>query len=317
MWGTLALITVIGTVFVDIKGYANAKINSETKNVGHVEYAHGGVGRNVVEAIGRAGGRVEFLSSVDMTAEGKMVKERLEAIGVRTDRVVTAHQGMGMWLAVLDNEGELAASVSQKPNFAELERLLLEQGEEIVKSSEAIVLEFDLSETVVSKMFGWAKQYGVPVYGIVGNLDVLMKRKNMIDSLELFVCNQAEAEEYLGRSLTSVEECKLAARDITAGGLKVAVITMGCEGSVFYDSRTRAFGYVPVEKVKVADTTGAGDSFFSGIVFGLCEGFDLERAVKCGTRLAAWTIASKSNVDPEIQNKVKDHPLFQKEPVLS
>ena len=311
------MITVIGTVFVDIKGYANAKINSETKNVGHVEYAHGGVGRNVAEAIGRAGGRTEFLSSVDLTAEGDAVTKRLEAIGVRADRVLKKDQGMGIWLAVLDNAGELAASVSQKPDLGHLERFLCEKGEEIVKNSQAVVLEFDLSEEVVSKMFGWSKKYGVPVYGIVGNLDVLMQRKNIIDALNLFILNQAEAEEYLGRSLTSVEECKLAARDLTAGGLKVAVITMGGEGSVFYDSRNNTFGYVPVEKVKVADTTGAGDSFFSGTVFGLCQGFELERAVKCGTQLAAWTIASKENVDPEIQNKVKDHPLFQKEPVLS
>lgn len=310
-------ITVIGTVFVDIKGYANAKINSDTKNVGNIEFANGGVGRNVAEAIGRAGAKTAFVSSVDLTAQGDGVISELKAIGIETGRMIKTDQGMGVWLAALDCDGELVASVSQKPNLVELERMIAERGEEIVKNSQAIVLEFDLHELVVQKVLYWAKQHNVPVYGIVGNLDVLKQRASIINNIELFILNQAEAATFLGRTITSLEETKLAAKDLTAGGLKAAVVTMGEHGSVFYDSRTHQFGFVPTQKVTVRDTTGAGDSFFSGTVFGLVNGFGLERAVQCGTQLAAWTISSKHNVDPEIQDKVKHSPIFQLEPVLS
>ncbi|MBL0386044.1 carbohydrate kinase family protein [Tumebacillus sp. ITR2] len=310
-------ITVIGTVFVDIKGYANAKINAECKNVGDIEFVSGGVGRNVAEAIARAGGQVEFLSSVDVTSQGDAVLAGLQEIGISTNRVVKADRGMGMWLAVLDHDGDLAASISQKPNLQPLETLLETQGEEIVKNTDAIVIEFDLAERVVNKIFGWAKQYGKPVYGIVGNLDVLMQRKSMINELNLFICNKAEAEEFLGLTLTSPEECKMAARQLTMGGLQTAVITMGEHGSVFYDRLHNEFGYVPCESVQVVDTTGAGDSFFSGTVYGLANGFGLQQAVECGTNLAAWTISSKANVDPEIQVKVQNNPLFQRARVLN
>jgi pseudouridine kinase len=303
-------ISVIGTVFVDIKGYGNAKINAETKNVGNIEFANGGVGRNVAEAIARAGGNVEFFSSVDVTAQGAAVVQGLRDLGIKTDRMVKCSQGMGMWLAVLGGDGDLVASVSQVPDLKPLEAMLLQQGEEIVKNSKALVMEFDLAEEVVDKMFTWAKQHGKPVYGIVGNLEVIRNRPSIINGLELFICNKGEAEEYLNRSLTSVEECKEAARELTKGGLKVAVITMGEQGSVFYDSRVGEWGYVPTSKVEVLDTTGAGDSFFSGTVYGLCQGFDLEHAVRCGTQMAAWTISSKCNVAPEISEGVKNSPIF-------
>ncbi|PWK13355.1 carbohydrate kinase family protein [Tumebacillus permanentifrigoris] len=310
-------ITVIGTVFVDIKGYANAKINAECKNVGDIEFASGGVGRNVAEAIARAGGSVEFISSVDTSSQGEAVLAGLASVGIGADRVVRTERGMGMWLAVLDHDGDLAASISQKPNLAPLEHLLETQGEEIVKNTDAIVIEFDLAESVVNKIFGWAKQYGKPVYGIVGNLEVLMQRKSMINNLNLFICNKAEAEEFLGVTLTSPEECKMAAREMTEAGLQTAVITMGEHGSVFYDRIYNEFGFVPCECVKVVDTTGAGDSFFSGTVYGLVNGFGLGRSVECGTKLAAWTISSKANVDPEIQEKVRHDPLFQRVTVLN
>lgn len=304
-------ISVIGTVFVDVKGHAHNKMNNDTKNIGHVSYSHGGVGRNVAEAIGRAGGQVDFYSSVDLTAEGTAVVERLKQIGIDTDGVVQTDKGMGMWLAVLDSNGGLVASVSQQPDLSKLERLIEGAGEDIVKNSEAVVVELDLSASVVEKVFQWAGQHNKPVYGIVGNLKVLLANPAIINRLELFICNQSEAETFLDRSLTSVEECKLAARDMTAGGLRIAVITMGEQGSVFYDRKADAFGYVPVQKVEVRDTTGAGDSFFSGTVFGLASGYELERAVQCGTHLAAWTISSPDNVDPQISEKVKGNPYFQ------
>lgn len=312
---TLA-ITVIGTVFVDIKGYANGKVNSDTKNVGHVEFAHGGVGRNVAEAIGRAGGSVEFISSVANTAQGEEVVSRLTEIGIMTKRIVKTDNGMGQWLAILDGTGSLVASVSQKPDLSKLEDLLLRQGEEIVKNSDAIVVELDLNDLVVQAIFAWAKQFNVPVYGIVGNLDVLMGKRSLIDDMAMFICNQQEVEEVYGISITSIEEAKLAARDLTAGGLKTSVITMGAQGSVYYNRATDEFGYVPVVPTKVIDTTGAGDSFFAGTVFGLVHGHSLQQAVECGTHLASWTIASKEAVDPLISKYVQDHPLFQGDVVL-
>ena len=44
-------IVVIGTVFVDIKGFPESVYIQNGRNVGRIEYVHGGVSRNVVEDI--------------------------------------------------------------------------------------------------------------------------------------------------------------------------------------------------------------------------------------------------------------------------
>ena len=44
-------IVVIGTSFVDIKGFPEDTYIPTGRNVGRVEYIHGGVARNVVEDI--------------------------------------------------------------------------------------------------------------------------------------------------------------------------------------------------------------------------------------------------------------------------
>ena len=47
-------IVVIGTSFVDIKGFPEDAYIPTGRNVGRVEYIHGGVARNVVEDIANA-----------------------------------------------------------------------------------------------------------------------------------------------------------------------------------------------------------------------------------------------------------------------
>ena len=52
------------------------------------------------------------------------------------------------------------------------------------------------------------------------------------------------------------------------------------------------------QQVPVADTTGAGDAFFSGVAAGLTYGKPLPEACAIGTRLASSVICSLENTCP-------------------
>ena len=57
-------------------------------------------------------------------------------------------------------------------------------------------------------------------------------------------------------------------------------------------------GFCPARKVKVKDTTGAGDSFCAGVAIGLTYGKNLEQSCQIGAMLAASVIVSSENVCP-------------------
>ena len=63
-------IVVIGTVFVDVKGYPEAAFIPTGRNVGRVEHVHGGVGRNVAEDIANCELRPTLISLVDQSGDG-------------------------------------------------------------------------------------------------------------------------------------------------------------------------------------------------------------------------------------------------------
>ena len=78
-------IVVIGTVFVDVKGFPEGAYIPNGRNAGRVEYVHGGVARNVAEDIANLELRPTFIGTVDETSMGRDVVEKLARHKVNVD----------------------------------------------------------------------------------------------------------------------------------------------------------------------------------------------------------------------------------------
>ena len=113
-------IVVIGAAFVDIKGFPKDNYIPDGRNVGRVEYIHGGVARNVVEDIANVELRPTYVGIVDDSPMGDAVLKKLKNHKVNTDYVLTIPDGMGTWLAGFDNNGDVAGSISNRPNMLPL-----------------------------------------------------------------------------------------------------------------------------------------------------------------------------------------------------
>ena len=96
-------IVVIGSAFVDIKGFPFDTYIPDGRNAGRVEYVHGGVARNVVEDIANVELRPTYIGLVDDTPLGEDVLKKLKNHKVNCDYVRKVDDGMGTWLAVFDN----------------------------------------------------------------------------------------------------------------------------------------------------------------------------------------------------------------------
>ena len=137
-------IVVIGAVFVDIKGYPLSTYIPGGRNSGRVEQVHGGVSRNIVEDIANVELRPTFVGLVDDTGMGQDVIDKLRDHKVNTQFIRRVKDGMGTWLAVFNNDGDVCASISKRPDTTPLTALLKEQGDEIFKDCDSIALELDL-----------------------------------------------------------------------------------------------------------------------------------------------------------------------------
>ncbi|MEW9701924.1 carbohydrate kinase family protein [Paenibacillus sp. SI8] len=309
-------VLVIGTVFIDCKGFANQNYQPSTRNLGNIQFVHGGVGRNVAENLAHLQVPACFVSSVDNTAIGIEVIERLQRATVTTTYLARSEQrGMGMWLAILDEHGNLSGSISQMPDLALLEALISDKGKEMVAQSTHVALELDLNLRIARSVIQLAVEGNKPVYGVPGNLDVILSHKELLAHLDCFICNNFEADLFLELDFTSLPITQKQAalmQFVDRVGVGAMVVTLGKEGAVYYNPRTGEVGYQPVFPVQLVDTSGAGDAFFSGTVMGLVKGLSLKDAVICGTKVAGWTIESKENTCLELEEKIKQDAFFSR-----
>ena len=296
-------ILVIGATFVDIKGFPYDNYLPTGRNAGRVEYVHGGVARNVVEDIANVELRPTFLSIVDDSPMGKAVIEKLNNHKVNTDYVLTRPDGMGTWLAVFDNNGDVAGSISKRPNMYPIAELLEEKGDEIFSKVPSVVLEVGLDKEIIKGTLSLAQKHNVKTFALVANMSIAAERRDLLQQFDCVICNQQEAgilflDDYEEKSPEEMRD--ILAERIAAANITSMVVTMGADGAV-YANRQGELGICPAKKVHVKDTTGAGDSFCAGVAIGMTYGKTMAESVEIGTTLAASVITSSENVCPRFR----------------
>ena len=186
-------IVVIGSTFVDIKGYPMGQYIPDGRNAGSIEQVHGGVARNVVENIANIELRPSFVSLVDDNGAGLDVIAKLDRHKVDTTYVKQTKDGMGVWLALFDHTGNLAGSISKRPDLQPIYDILLEHGDEIISKADSVALELDLEKDVVKEVFRLAQKYGKQVFAVISNMSIAHERIDFFQNLDCFVCNQQES----------------------------------------------------------------------------------------------------------------------------
>ena len=293
-------IVVIGAVFVDIKGYPEDVYIHKGRNVGRVEQVHGGVARNVVEDIANVELRPTFVSLVDDSGTGADVIRKLKDHKVNVDYVREVPDGMGTWLAVFDNDGDVTASISKRPNLRPIVDILDDHGDAIFRDADSIILEIDIDKEIVKRVFRLAEKYGKKVYAVVANMSIAVERRDFLQQAECFVCNQQEAgilfsDDYSALDAQQMEQ--VLAEKVRLARINSMIVTMGGAGAVYAEANGNS-GFCPARKVNVKDTTGAGDAFCAGAAMGLTYGKDLAEACRIGAYLAASVIMTSENVCP-------------------
>ncbi|MDA8240445.1 MAG: PfkB family carbohydrate kinase [Nitrospiraceae bacterium] len=124
-----------------------------------------------------------------------------------------------------------------------------------------------------------AQKRSVPVM-----LDAGRMRPGMIELARLsdYVVGSEEFARYLGWKPTR----ETLFREREKLGIKILTITLGRRGSVTASSQGEYFD-IPAFKIEAVDTTGAGDVFHGGYIYGLLRGWDLRETLTFASALAA------------------------------
>ena len=265
----------------------------------------GGQVATAVAACQQWGLRTRYVGKVGDDQAAAIHRAEFERIGVEVHFVTAAGCASQQAVILVDDAGERTV-LWKRDNRLTLRPEELKQ--EWITSARALHVDgHDTAAAVLAA--GWARDAGVPVIADLDDLypgveELLPKIDYLITSRD--IPGRLTGDQDLRRSLPAVR---------SRYGCHLTAATLGHEGVLAWDGSQ--FHYAPAFRVQPLDTTGAGDVFHAGFIYGLLQGWPLPRqlefacaaaALNCTATGARGGIQSVENIEQLIATGPR-HPV--------
>ena len=260
----------------------------------------GGSAANTVSCLASLGGTPAFIGKVHDDELGKLFKRDIGAAGIDFFTAPLEQgpsTGRSIVLVTPDADRSMFTylGASKKLSTHDID-------EEIIKSSKIVYLEGYLwdgqsAQKAMVKACKLAKKHNKQVaFSLSDKQCVIRHRQEFVKLIDRYVdilfANETEI-------LALYQETDIMSTlDIVKQHCKIAAITRNDKGSVVVNGRTKCF--VEAETVEnVIDSTGAGDSYAAGFLFGLLNNRSLGTCAMIGG-IAAAEVISHYGARPEV-----------------
>ncbi|MBT9332756.1 LysR family transcriptional regulator [Acidipila sp. 4G-K13] len=242
----------------------------------HAASVHpGGQTATTVVACQHWGMRTRYVGKLGDDSAAALHREAFARAGVDAQLITVEGAASPQSIILVDGEGERSVLCQRD------ERLTL-QPDELDRAwiQRARALHIDGFDTAAAALAaGWAREAGIPVIADLDELypgvdELLTKIDYLIVSRD-FPCRLMQ-ENDLETALRGMQR---------RYGNTLTAATLGHDGVLAWDGRQ--MHYVPAFHVPVADTTGAGDIFHAGFIYGLLQAWPLERTLEFACAAAA------------------------------
>jgi sugar/nucleoside kinase (ribokinase family) len=262
----------------------------------------GGSVANTMVGVASLGGKAAFIGKIAQDDFGEVFGHDIRAAGVtfQTSAAPAGSEPTGRSLILVTPDGQRTMhtflGVSPELGTAELDA-------ELIRSARIVYLEgylFDRPEakaafrTAAEIAIGAGRQVAL---SLSDAFCVNRHRSEFLDfirnAVDILIANEAEITALY--EVTSFAQ----AADRAGADTKLAALTRSEQGSVILRTGEPAISIPAAPVASVIDTTGAGDLYAAGLLYGLSNGLKLEEAGRLGS-LAAAAIISQVGARPAV-----------------
>ncbi|KZL86591.1 ribokinase [Colletotrichum incanum] len=308
-------ITVLGSLNIDLTSYVpHHPLPGETLTSYSVVFSPGGKGANQAVACAKLSrsrdapndatnesASVSMIGVVGSDSYGDLLLKNLGEHGVRTDRVaVGSDLKTGIAIIVVDQPtGQNRIILAPEANHTVTPDKFGSLPETLDPKPDLLVMQLEVPIETVLAALRSAKAAAVPV--LLNPAPAQWLPDAAYDGLAHLVINETEATILSGCRESDLETprgLEVVGSWFLAKKVRNVIITLGGRG-VYYACQDGAAELIPAEKVKVVDTTAAGDTFVGSYCVAVVnaqakgEAFDISSAIKSANRAAAKTVERK------------------------
>jgi ribokinase len=283
-------IVVVGSVNLDLVSTGKRiPAPGETVTGDRFQTFHGGKGANQAVAVGRLGYPVSMVAKLGDDEFGPRLRQGLADAGVDVRAVGTATgTASGVALISVDARGQNSITVVPGANGKVLPRDL-DKALPTLRSAGMILAQLEIPMETVEHLSEIAERFQVPLM-----LDPAPARpisRHVLRRVTYLTPNESEAATLCGTAfgdLTPQNAGQYAEKLLKSGAANV-IIKMGGRGA-FLASADGLRTMVPSFKVRVVDSTAAGDAFNGGLAVALMNGANVPEAVRFAAAVGAVSV---------------------------
>ena len=248
----------------------------------------GGSGLNTIKTLAAFGKKTAFIGTIGDDEDGARIKSTLEELGVHCELAVKKNYPTGVCICFVTSDGERTMAA--------------DLGESLIGSQRETVLEYvSLSRIFHFCGYAWLSATGRDVIGtaiaagkeartaisfdVSDPIVVQSHREDFINIIkehaDIVFANEEEAKSLFNHS---PQEAAFSIQSLN----KCAVIKLGSKGALI-GNKGDQFKIAPIS-VDVVDTTGAGDMFAAGFLYGIAGNLPLPVAGYYGALLSTDVI---------------------------
>ncbi|CAN8022347.1 unnamed protein product [Ixodes persulcatus] len=285
----------LGACVVDLISYADRfPVPGETLIGNDFSMGHGGKGANSCVMAVRMGLRCGMIAKVGTDRIGKDYLLYLRDIGLNIDHVQTVKGSASTATAniVVTKDGQNSI-VYVHGAAALLTPDDVKRAEDLFKSAKILVAVFECPKATLLEALKLARKYKVATYVNAAPYDGGMVN-DVYELTDILCVNETEAGQLTGFKVHSKETFQQAAEALLLKGCNTVIITLGEQGACYCTRQLRTLTYVSIDKVRVEDTTGAGDAFNGAFAYHYARhaSAPLSETIKKACDVASITVQS-------------------------
>jgi ribokinase len=279
----------------------------ETIQANGLTVVFGGKGANQAVASKRLGGEVSFVTKLGNDSYGKSYRRYLIKLGLHGRSILMDKKiPTGMAFIELDPRGENRIVVFRGAN--EWLRIKDLKGISLMwETVRVFVSQLEIPISTVSWALKMAKKYGALT--LLNPSPPLPVPQEIFPLVDYLIPNELEAQIFAGLHLHHEKDYPKIAQTLLSKGVKNVVITLGPKGLYFKNDHEEI--WMKAFKVKVVDTTAAGDAFMGALACALSEEKPIREALRFANAAGALA-TTKLGAQPSLPYR-KEVEVFLKE----
>ncbi len=235
----------------------------------------GGQVATAVMACTRWGLRTRYIGKLGDDAAAEIHRDAFAGAGVETQILTVGECASAQSHIIVDQQGERSVLWHRDPR---LQIAPNEMRSEWITTARALLVD-GCDTAAATQAAHWARAASVPVIADLD--DVYSKLDSLLENVDYLIVSRDLPARISGKadlreSLQWLQECF---------GSRLAAATLGQDGVLAWDGKQ--FSAAAAYRVPVVDTTGAGDIFHAGFIFGLLQNWPLERMLDFACAAAA------------------------------